>query len=224
MTMRGVRFGYQPGAPLVEGFDLEVGPGDAVALMGRSGSGKSTILHLMVGLLSPTAGTIHLEGEALSSLSPDRRADLRLSRCGFVLQFGELIPELSIEENIALPLQLLGRSPRQARARAAERAEQLGISPLLSRRLWEVSGGELQRAAIARAVVHDPALVLADEPTGALDAANGDRVMQILMDLRREGMAVVVVTHDTKVASYCDRLVRLDGRVAAPVPDTVDDR
>lgn len=141
VVMRNVSFEYQVGQRLVDGFDLEVSSGEAVAVMGRSGVGKSTLLHLLAGMLTPTAGSIRIEGVEITSLSPDQRADLRLARCGFVLQFGELIPELTVVENIALPLQLLGVPASRARARATERAEALGIAPLLKRRLWQVPGG-----------------------------------------------------------------------------------
>lgn len=218
LEMRGVCFDYAAGGSLIDGFDLSIASGDTVALMGRSGSGKSTLLHLMVGLLTPTAGVIRIEDADITTLSRDQRADVRLSRCGFVLQFGELIPELTVGENIALPLQLLGVSPRHARARAAQRAEQLGIADLFPRRLWQVSGGEMQRAAIARSVVHDPAIVFADEPTGALDRENAETVMQTLMELRAEGLAVVVVTHDPDVASSCDRVVSVGDVARRRVP------
>lgn len=196
---------------------VSVAPGEIVALMGPSGSGKSTLLHLLAGLLRPDAGTVELAGQRIDALSERRRSDVRLRQLGFVFQHGELVPELTVIENVELPLRLTGMKAGPARARALEMLDRLGVAAEADRRLSEVSGGQAQRAAVARALVHTPPVVLADEPTGALDTVTGELVLEAFVDAARDqGTAVVLVTHDLRVASYASRdiLVR-DGRTVA---------
>ncbi|MFY1671962.1 ABC transporter ATP-binding protein [Plantactinospora sp. WMMB334] len=201
----------------LDGADVTVSPGEIVAVMGPSGSGKSTLLHVLAGILRPERGEVRLDAARIDNLSDSRRSRLRLRSFGFVLQFGDLVPELSLRENVALPLRLLGASRAQARRRGTELLGQLGVAELADRRPGQVSGGEAQRAAVARALAHRPAVIFADEPTGALDSAAGEVVLDALTGLaRQEGSAVVMVTHEARVAAYADRTVFLrDGRVAA---------
>ena len=214
-VLRGTQLAkaFGPTTALVDA-SVAVAPGEIVALMGPSGSGKSTLLHLLAGLLRPDAGTVELTGERIDALSERRRSDVRLRRLGFVFQHGELVPELTVVENVELPLRLTGTRPGPARARALEMLDRLGVAAEADRRLSEVSGGQAQRAAVARALVHRPPVVLADEPTGALDTVTGELVLEAFVDAARDqGTAVVLVTHDLRVASYAARdvLVR-DGR------------
>ncbi len=195
--------------------DLRIGYGDRVAVMGASGSGKSTLLHCLAGILTPTSGEVWFEGERIDRLSDGRRSKLRLQRMGVVFQFGDLVPELTVEENVMLPLLLTGSKRAAARARAGLLLEQLGITDVAVRRPGEVSGGQAQRAAVARALVHGPSVIFADEPTGALDTVSAETVLTALVDVAAtESAALVVVTHDHQVAAHLDRLVYLrDGMV-----------
>ena len=199
------------------GVDLVIGPGECVAVMGASGSGKSTLLHLLAGILRPDEGEIRLDGERIDDLSDRARSAMRLRRFGFVLQFGDLVPELSLRENVELPLRLVRHPRRGAGRAAADLLRQLEIADVADRRPGQVSGGQAQRAAVARALVHRPAVVFADEPTGALDSVAGERVLDALTGLAGEhGSSVVLVTHEARVAAYADRTVFLrDGRIAA---------
>lgn len=190
--------------------DFHIDPGEVVSVMGPSGSGKSTLLHLLAGLLVPDVGEVHLDGGRLDRLPERRRAALRLGRMGFVFQFGDLVPELSLRENVELPLRLTGTGSARAKRRAVAVLDRLGVAPLADRRVSEVSGGQAQRAAVARALVHQPAVVLADEPTGSLDTVTGELVLEALVDAAREqGTAVVIVTHELSVASWAQRSVLL---------------
>lgn len=201
---------------VLRGASLTVRPGERVAVVGSSGSGKSTLLLCLAGVIVPDGGEVQLAGHELRPLSESRRAALRLRNLGFVFQFSELVPDLSLLDNVALPPWLLGTARSAARARAIEVLGLVGLSGrVLERRPASVSGGEMQRAAIARAMVHQPAVVLADEPTGALDSATADSVLrQLLSHTSDLGFGLVVVTHDEKVASQMDRRVTLvDGRV-----------
>jgi len=200
------------------GVTFEVTPGEVVAVMGPSGSGKSTLLHCLAGLLRPDAGEVVFDGRRVDQLSERERSALRLHRFGFVFQFGELVPELTLLENVALPVRLTQRAGRRTAARRAQEAlAALGVGEVADRRAAEVSGGQAQRAAVARALVHDPAVVFADEPTGALDTVAGEQVLEALVGMARDrGTAVVLVTHEPRVAAYAQREVVLrDGRVAA---------
>jgi putative ABC transport system ATP-binding protein len=202
--------------PALAGVDVSVAPGEIVAVMGPSGSGKSTLLHCLAGIFRPDAGEVHFDGRRIDTLSEAQRSALRLARFGFVFQFGDLVPELTLAENVALPLWLSGGDRRTARSRAHEALGALGAVGAADRRAGDASGGEVQRAAVARALVHSPAVVLADEPTGALDSTTGELVLEALVDAAtRQGAAVVIVTHEPRVAAYANReIIVRDGRVA----------
>jgi len=204
----------------LRGADVDVGAGEIVALMGPSGSGKSTLLHCMAGILTPDAGEVWFDGARVDAMSDRTRTELRRERFGFVFQFGQLVPELSAIENVALPLLLAGRPRARALGEAAPWFERLGLGGLERRRPGELSGGEGQRVAMARALISGPDVVFADEPTGSLDSLAGERVMDLLVDTaREEGSTVVLVTHDPRVAAYADRdVVVRDGRALARVP------
>jgi putative ABC transport system ATP-binding protein len=203
----------------LRGVDVDVHAGEVLAVMGPSGSGKSTLLHCLAGILRPDAGEVHVDGQRIDVLSERARTELRRQRFGFVFQFGQLVPELSAVENVALPL-LLARVPRpDALATAGAWLERLRLDGLARRRPGELSGGEAQRVALARAMVVRPVVVFADEPTGSLDSLSGELVMDLLVDTARaDGTTVVLVTHEPRVAAYADReIVVRDGRVATPV-------
>jgi putative ABC transport system ATP-binding protein len=188
--------------------------GEVVAVMGPSGSGKSTLLHCMAGIVAPDSGRISYDGRELSAMSDVARSALRRREFGFVFQFGQLVPELTCLENVALPLRLDGCRRREAERRAIGWLDRLEVSDVAHKRPGEVSGGQGQRVAVARALVNRPRVVFADEPTGALDSLNGERVMGLLTQAAREaGAAVVLVTHEARVAAYADReIVVRDGR------------
>ncbi|WP_347404819.1 ABC transporter ATP-binding protein [Micromonospora sp. WMMD1102] len=197
---------------------LTVHHGESVAVMGPSGSGKSTLLYCLSGVLTPDSGDVFFDGIRVNELSDSRRAELRRSDFGFVFQFPGLLPELSADENVALPLMLAGTRRREAVSRARRMFPALGLDGLERRRPGELSGGQAQRVAIARALILEPAVVFADEPTGALDTETGDHVMSLLVStLRARQAALVLVTHDERVAGRCDRIVRVvDGRTSSP--------
>jgi len=203
------------GVEAVRGVDLELSPGECVAVVGPSGCGKSTLLHLCGGMDQPTAGTVAVEGVDLSTLDDDALTTLRRDRIGFVFQFFNLLPTLTLSENIALPLLLAGAPPASSAARARECAALVAITHRLDHYPAEVSGGELQRAAVARAVIHRPALIIADEPTGNLDTDNGRRVLELLHMLNLEtGVSMLLATHDYAIAEDANRVVAMrDGRV-----------
>jgi putative ABC transport system ATP-binding protein len=205
---------------VIDGLDLEVAAGSFVAVMGPSGSGKSTLLHLLGGLDTPTAGEVLVEGRALSALSERNRTEVRRHRIGFVFQQFNLVPVLTAEENVALPL-VIDRLPAAERARRVGRLMELvDLLDCRSQLPAQLSGGEQQRVAVARALVTEPAMVLADEPTGALDSTTGRQVLGLLNRAREElSLTVLVVTHDPAVASAADEVVLLrDGRVAGRHP------
>lgn len=204
----------------LRGADVEVGAGEIVALMGPSGSGKSTLLHCLAGILTPDAGEVWFDGARLDTLGDRARTELRRRRFGFVFQFGQLVPELAAIENVALPLLLAGRPRAEALAEAAPWFPRLGLDGLERRRPGELSGGEGQRVAMARALIGRPDVVFADEPTGSLDSLAGESVMDLLVDTGRDqGATVLLVTHDARVAAYADReVVVRDGRVRDRVP------
>jgi putative ABC transport system ATP-binding protein len=205
------RFGQ---TPALDGATLELAPAEIVAVMGPSGSGKSTLLHCAAGILSPDGGEVLYDGREVGRLPDSERSRLRRSEFGFVFQFGRLVPELTCAENVALPLRLAGVPRRRARDEAAEWLGRLEVADLAGRLPGDVSGGQGQRVAVARALVTGPRVVFADEPTGALDSLNGERVMQLLTNAARESSAaVVLVTHEARVAAYADREVIVrDGR------------
>ncbi|MFE5486760.1 ABC transporter ATP-binding protein [Streptomyces sp. NPDC056527] len=197
----------------VSGADFSLKRGEVTAIMGSSGSGKSSLLYCLAGVLAPSNGTVSFDGVALSKLSDDDLSTLRRERFGFVFQYGELLPELTVEENAALPLRLAGQRKAPAHATAGEVLGRLGMTDLLRRRTSQLSGGQSQRVAVARALVHRPDVVFADEPTGALDSVNASAVLDEFLRLAREqGTAVVIVTHDATVAEQADsRYTMADG-------------
>ncbi|MGW7429606.1 ABC transporter ATP-binding protein [Streptomyces sp. NPDC054861] len=205
---------YGP-TPALSGADFAVRAGEVVAVMGPSGSGKSTLLHCLAGIVRPDAGTITYDGRDLTALSDGARSALRRTDFGFVFQFGQLVPELTCVENVALPLRLGGERRKAAEARAREWLDRLEVDDVAGKRPGEISGGQGQRVAVARSLVTAPRVLFADEPTGALDSLNGERVMHLLTDAARDtGAAVVLVTHEARVAAYSDReVVVRDGSV-----------
>lgn len=204
---------------VLQGVSIEVRAGEVLALLGPSGSGKSTLLYCLAGVLGPDSGSIVVDGVDLVGADDDARTRLRREAFGFVLQFGRLVGELTAVENAAFPLRLLGRRRGEAEKAALAVLDQVGVAHLARHRAATLSGGEQQRVAVARALVHEPRVVFADEPTGALDTSNGRLVMDCLISsARTAGSAVVLVTHDETVAARADRQVRLvDGRVAESV-------
>jgi putative ABC transport system ATP-binding protein len=204
------------GTRALRGASVELRAGEILAVTGTSGSGKSTLLHCLSGIVRPDAGAVTYAGKRLDQLPEKRLSELRRTDFGVVFQFGQLIPELTALDNVALPLMLAGADPTQARARAGEWLERFGVRGQEELRPGQMSGGQAQRAALARALVTGPQVVFADEPTGALDSLASEQVITALMHTAREaGTAVLLVTHDAQVAAYADREVRLsDGAVA----------
>ncbi|WP_411141225.1 ABC transporter ATP-binding protein [Streptomyces sp. x-80] len=201
--------------PALDGADFSIHPGEVVAVMGPSGSGKSTLLHCLAGIIQPDSGTVRYGPHTLTGLNDVQRSALRRSDFGFVFQFGQLVPELTCLENVALPLRLNGAKRKDAERQARTWLERLEVETVRGQRPGEVSGGQGQRVAVARALATAPRVVFADEPTGALDSLNGERVMSLLTDAARDtNAAVVLVTHEARVAAYSDReIVVRDGRV-----------
>jgi len=216
---RGVRKVYAggDGQPLevLRGVDIEVRRGEFVAIVGSSGAGKSTLLHLLGALDTPSSGDIWLDGSRYADLDARGASELRNRKLGFVFQFHHLLREFSALENVMMPLLIGGVTPRQARSRAEEVLSEVGLAGRMSHRPAELSGGEQQRCAVARALVHDPNVVLADEPSGNLDHANAERLHEMFFRLAREyETAVVVVTHNRQLAARADRILWLeDGRL-----------
>ncbi|MFD9611917.1 ABC transporter ATP-binding protein [Streptomyces sp. NPDC059083] len=203
----------------VFGVDFTLKRGEVAAIMGSSGSGKSSLLYCLAGVLPPSSGTVTFDGVPLSTLPDGELSALRRTRLGFVFQYGELLPELTVEENAALPLRLAGISKTHAHAMAAQILKRLGMADLLRRRTSKLSGGQSQRVAVARALVHRPDVVFADEPTGALDSSNAAAVLDEFLQLaRRQKTAVIIVTHDEAVAEKADtQYVMSDGVLAQRV-------
>ena len=200
--------------PALDGAGMRMWPGEVVAVMGPSGSGKSTLLHCLAGILRPDTGSVRYRGAELSSMSDVARSELRRTDFGFVFQFGQLVPELTCLENVALPMRLGGLRRREAERSATEWLDRLEVADVADKRPGETSGGQGQRVAVARALVTGPKVVFADEPTGALDSLNGERVMKLLVNAAKDaGAAVVLVTHEARVAAYSDReVVVRDGK------------
>ncbi|GLY63794.1 ABC transporter ATP-binding protein [Amycolatopsis taiwanensis] len=198
------------------GAEFEIDRGEVVAVMGPSGSGKSTLLHCLAGIINPDAGTVTYAGADLYALPDERRTFLRRTEFGFVFQFGQLVPELTCLENVALPLRLGGMRRKKAEAAAVEAMSRLDVAELGGNRSGEVSGGQGQRVAVARALVTRPKVIFADEPTGALDSLAGERVMKALVSAAKElDTAVVLVTHEPRVAGFADReVVVRDGKTS----------
>ncbi len=218
---------YQDGIRRVEvlcGADLAVEPGELVAIVGPSGSGKSTLLHLLGALDRPDGGEIEIGGERLSAMAGARLAAFRNRTIGFVFQFHQLLPDFTAHENVMLPGRIAGSDPRQAAARAAALLAEVGLADRLEHYPNQLSGGERQRVAICRALLLEPPLLLADEPTGNLDPASGEQVFELLVALqRRHGTTAVLVTHNPEIARRAGRILRLDGGRLAEVVDEDDE-
>jgi lipoprotein-releasing system ATP-binding protein len=219
LEARGIRKVYAggDGQPLevLRGLDVEVRRGELIAIVGASGAGKSTLLHLLGALDAPSGGDVWLDGSRYADLDARGLAELRNRKLGFVFQFHHLLREFSALENVMMPLLIGGLPPRRARSRAEEVLSEVGLAGRMTHRPAELSGGEQQRCAVARALVHDPSVVLADEPSGNLDHANSERLHELLFRLAREyETAVVVVTHNRQLAGRADRILWLeDGRL-----------
>jgi putative ABC transport system ATP-binding protein len=203
--------------PALRGASIRAKQGEILAVMGPSGSGKSTLLHCLAGILTPDRGEVWFRGQRLDTMREGQRSELRRDRFGFVFQSGQLVPELTAEENVALPLLLSGTRRARALAEARKWFGRLGLDGLEHRRSGELSGGQAQRVALARGLVTEPDIVFADEPTGSLDSVSGEQVMNLLTSAAREqGATVIVVTHDPRVAAYAAReVVVRDGKVGS---------
>ncbi|HUT10312.1 MAG TPA: ABC transporter ATP-binding protein [Thermoguttaceae bacterium] len=198
----------------LRGVSVEVPEGDYVAIMGASGSGKSTLLNLLGCLDRPTAGTIYLGGEDVSRMTDDQLSEIRASRIGFVFQSYNLIPQLTVQENIEVPLYYQKRLTTKDRSRSLELADMVGLSDRLKHRPTQLSGGQQQRVAIARSLVNDPYFILADEPTGNLDSATTREILELLGGLNQQGKTIIMVTHEPDVGARAKRIIRLkDGTI-----------
>lgn len=221
LEARGIRkvFAGGDGRPLevLAGVDMDVHRGELIAVVGASGAGKSTLLHLLGALDRPTAGDVWLEGSRYADLGPRGLSEMRNRKLGFVFQFHHLLREFTALENVMMPLLIGGVAEREARSRAEERLSAVGLAGRMTHRPAELSGGEQQRCAVARALVHDPSLVLADEPSGNLDHASSEHLHELLFRLAREfETAIVIVTHNRQLAARADRILWLeDGRLVA---------
>ena len=214
LRCRGVVRRFREGSSELEvltGIDLDVTAAERVAIIGASGSGKTTLLQIMGGLDDPTEGEVYVDGQAMHGGNESSKGDLRNRYIGFVYQFHHLLPEFTAAENVAMPL-LIRREPKSdALAKAAELLGRVGLGERLTHKPGELSGGERQRAAVARALITRPQLVLADEPTGNLDAGNGEHVLKLMLELNRElETSLVIVTHDRKIAERMDRILVLE--------------
>ncbi len=218
-TIEGVTKVYQkhknaPPVHALAGIDLEIPRGQYLAIMGPSGSGKSTQMKLIGCLDRPNAGRYLLEGRDVAQMDDQQLSRVRGERVGFVFQAFNLIPQLTVERNVEVPLFYRGLPSHQARQMALAAIERVDLTDRIGHRPAELSGGQMQRVAIARALVGDPAILLADEPTGALDSRTGEAIMGVFHELHREGLTIIMVTHDEHIAQHCQRIVRLlDGRV-----------
>jgi putative ABC transport system ATP-binding protein len=214
---RGLYKSFGP-VPALRGIDISVATGEVLAVMGPSGSGKSTLLHCLAGVLRPDAGEVIFDRRRIDRMLDNERSRLRRTEFGFVFQFGQLVPELPVRENIALPLLLGGKRRRAALAEAQKWLPRLGLEGSADRLPGELSGGQGQRVAVARALIAGPRVVFADEPTGSLDSVAADQVMELLVDTAKtEGASVVLVTHEPRVAAFADRQVTVrDGRTVLP--------
>jgi lipoprotein-releasing system ATP-binding protein len=215
LVARGLVKGYRTAAgyvPVLSGLDLDVAPGEMLAILGSSGVGKSTLLHVLGTLDDAESGTLHIDGQDVRSWPEREVRRFRNQRLGFVFQFHHLLPEFSALENVMMPLLVARMADRDARAKARKVLDELGLAHRLDHRPGMLSGGEQQRVALARAIVHEPRAVLADEPTGNLDKQTGEKLHGMLRELNQaRGVAIVVVTHDERLAEACGRKLRLEG-------------
>lgn len=220
IDLQGLTKSYKMGhgvVPVLHGVNLQVYSGNSLAIMGPSGSGKSTLLHLLGCLDSPTEGHYYLDGDDVSSLGDGELASIRASKIGFVFQSFNLIPQLTVLENVELPLLYQARARAEGlREKIEHSLERVGLSHRVHHHPTELSGGEMQRVAIARALVTDPLIILADEPTGNLDSETGKTILALFTRLHEEGATLIIVTHDASVAAHCARLIRMqDGKIAS---------
>ena len=217
IAMSGIRKAYAMGRMTVEalrGIDLEIGGNEYVAVVGPSGSGKSTLMNILGCLDTPTSGEYLLSGEAVGGLDRNRLAEIRNKRIGFVFQNFNLLPYASALENVELPLLFGGVPTRERHERAAAMLRRVGLEDRMEHKPTELSGGQMQRVAIARALVNDPAIILADEPTGNLDSASGQAIVTLFRELHAAGQTIVLITHDSGVAKLAERVVRMqDGAI-----------
>ncbi|MEV6275680.1 ABC transporter ATP-binding protein [Nocardia sp. NPDC051832] len=205
----------------LDGVSLRIEPGEFTSIIGPSGSGKSTLLHLLGALDSPSSGSIQFRGEEIGALDDERQSEFRRHQVGFIFQFFNLLPTLTAWENVAIPKLLDGTGLRKAKPRALELLDRVGLGDRAGHRPSEMSGGQMQRVAVARALIMDPPLILADEPTGNLDSKTGASILQLLGDIAGDGNSVVMVTHDMGAVEYCDRVITLrDGLIGSN--DAVD--
>ncbi len=218
IVLKNIHKTYQMGQEQVHalaGVSIKVPKGSFWAIMGASGSGKSTMMNLMGCLDRPTSGTYHLNNRDVSQLDDDELSDIRLQNIGFIFQSFNLIPQLTVLENIELPMFYQGHEPDKCSERAREMVELVGLTDRLKHRPTELSGGQQQRVAIARSLVNDPPLILADEPTGNLDTATGEQILDILIDLNKKGKTIIMITHEDDVAKHApNRIHMIDGRIA----------
>ena len=217
ITLKGICKTYGKGDGLVTALrpiDLKIKKGEMLAIMGKSGSGKSTLLNLLAGLDTPDSGEFIYNGESINTKNQNKMAKFRRNDVGFVVQHFALIDEYSVQQNIGLPLRYGKLTGTSTKKRIKEIAERLEISEKLRKYPSQLSGGQAQRVAIARAIAHKPSILLADEPTGALDEETGKSIMNLFREINKEGTTVIVVTHDANVASFCQRTIRLhDGNI-----------
>ena len=223
IRLSGITKVYRMGADLtvaaLGGIDLEIEAQEFVAVMGPSGSGKTTLMNIIGCLDRPTGGAYRLDGTDVARMTDRELAQVRNAKIGFIFQTFNLLPRVTAQRNVELPLVYAGVGRRERRLRAAAALERVGLGERMGHRPTELSGGQRQRVAIARALVNEPSILFADEPTGNLDSANGGAIMQLLVDLHRDGATIVLVTHDTDVAAHTRRLVLLrDGRVTSDQP------